>query len=75
MVVVGIPFVSAAPTTVNAYNESWTSSFNLEDCNFYTTSVNPYFVLHPGYQLVFSGIEDGEPLDVTVTVSNEIKVI
>jgi hypothetical protein len=59
---------------VNAQNESWTNSFNIGDCNFSTTGTNPYFILQPGYQLVFAGIEDNEPLIVTVTVSNETKV-
>lgn len=58
---------------VNAQNPSWTSSFNMGDCSFSTTGTNPYFILQPGYQLVFTGVEDGEPLDVTVTVSNETK--
>ena len=58
---------------VNAQNPSWTSSFNMESCNFSSTGTNPYFILQPGYQLVFTGVEDGEPLNVTVTVSNETK--
>ena len=70
-----ILFVSTTSTTVNAQNESWTSSFNLEDCNLSTTGTNPYFILQPGYQLVFAGVEDGDPLNVTVTVSNETKVV
>ena len=58
---------------VNAQNPSMTSSFNMGDCRFSTTGTNPYFILQPGYQLVFTGVEDGEPLNVTVTVSNETK--
>jgi hypothetical protein len=60
---------------VNAQNESWTNSFNLKDCNFSTTGINPYFILQPGYQLVFAGVEDNEPLNTTVTVLNETKVV
>lgn len=60
---------------VKAQNESWTSTFNMGDCNFSTTGTNPYFILQPGYQLVFAGVEDGEPLNVTVIVSNETKVV
>ncbi|MGE5662383.1 MAG: hypothetical protein ACM3X1_09085 [Ignavibacteriales bacterium] len=60
---------------VNAQNESWTNSFNIGDYNFSTIGTNPYFILQPGYQLVFAGIEDNEPLIVTVTVSNETKVV
>jgi hypothetical protein len=69
-----ILIVSTSPK-VNAQNESWTSSFNMGDCNFSTTGTNPYFILQPGYQLVFAGVEDGESLNVTVTVSNETKVV
>jgi hypothetical protein len=69
-----IPFVTTS-TMANAQNEPWTSSFNLEDCNFSTTGTNPYFILQPGYQLVFAGVEDGEPLNVTATVSNETKIV
>ena len=58
---------------VNAQNPYWTSSFNMESCNFSSTGTNPYFILQPGYQFVFTGVEDGEPLNVTVTVSNETK--
>ena len=71
---VTILFVGTS-SMVNAQNESWTSSFNIGDCNFSTRGTNPYFVLQPGYQLVFAGVEDGEPLNVTVTVSNETKVV
>jgi hypothetical protein len=74
LVLAVIPFM-APSTMVNAQNESWTTSFNLKDCNFSTTGTNPYFILQPGYQLVFAGIEDNEPLNVTVTVSNETKVV
>ena len=59
----------------NAQNESWTSSFNLEDCNFSTIGTNPYFILQPGYQLEFAGVEGDEPLNVTSTVSNETKIV
>lgn len=62
-------------TMVDAQNESWTSSYNIEDCNFSTTGTNPYFILQPSYQLVFTGVEDDEPLNVTVTVGNDTKVV
>jgi hypothetical protein len=70
-----ISFLLTPSITVNAQNKSWTSSFNLEDCNFSTTGSNSYFILQPGYQLVFAGVEDDEPLNVTVTISNETKVV
>jgi hypothetical protein len=70
-----LPFIATASADVNAQNQSWTSSFNLKGCNFSNIGTNPYFILQPGYQLVFAGIEDGEPLNVTATVSNETKVV
>jgi hypothetical protein len=76
--IVSISIIVLFTTTsmnVNAQNESWTNSFNIGDCNFSTIGTNPYFILQPGYQLVFAGIEDNEPLIVTVTVSNETKVV
>lgn len=60
---------------VNAQNESWTSSFNLKDCNFSSTGSNPYFILQPGYHTVFTGVEDNEPLNMTITVLNQTKVV
>ena len=68
-----IPFITTSPMLASAQNQSWTTSFNMKDCNFSTTGTNPYFILQPGYQLEFEGIEDGEPLNVTVIVSNETK--
>ena len=53
----------------------FTDSFNLENCTFSTTGTNPYFILQPGYQLVFKGVEDDEPLNVTSTVLDETKVV
>lgn len=54
---------------------NWTSSFMLENCNFSTTGSNPYFILQPGYHTVFAGMEDNEPLNMTITVLNQTKVV
>jgi hypothetical protein len=47
----------------------------LENCNFSTTGSNPYFILEPGYHTVFAGVEDNEPLNMTITVLNQTKVV
>jgi hypothetical protein len=47
----------------------------LEDCNFATTGENSYFVLEPGYQVILGGQEDGEDLQLVMTVLNETKVV
>ena len=54
---------------------NYTSSFSLENCNFSTTGSNPYFILQPGYHTVFAGVEDNEPLNMTITVLNQTKVV
>jgi hypothetical protein len=53
----------------------FTRDFRLEDCKFKNQGENPYFILKPGYQLVFEGEEDGESLRLEITVLNETKTI
>jgi hypothetical protein len=69
---VGVNYVAA---TSKATNSKYTDSFNLKNCTLSTTGTNPYFILVPGYQLVFEGVEDNEPLKVTSTVLNQTKVV
>jgi hypothetical protein len=62
----------------NAQEEEpeFTSDFRLEDCRgFKARGVNPYFILRPGYQLVYEGEEDGEELGLVIKVLNETKTI
>jgi hypothetical protein len=55
---------------------AYTTQFYLEDCNgFRSRGVNPYFILRPGYQLVFEGEEDGESLSLVITVLHEMKTV
>jgi hypothetical protein len=51
-----------------AEEPEFTRDFRLEDCNFRAAGKNPYFILKPGYQLVFVGEEDGEQIDLEITV-------
>jgi hypothetical protein len=53
----------------------FTSDFPIEDCRFKTRGVNRYFVLKPGYQLVFEGEEDGAKIHLEITVLNKIEKI
>jgi hypothetical protein len=53
----------------------FTSDFRIKDCRFKTRGVNPYFVLKPGYQLVFEGEEDGAKIHLEITVLNKIEKI
>jgi hypothetical protein len=51
----------------------WLDSFGVNEKNLSPTGRNAYFILEPGYQLVFEGKEDGAPVRLTITVLNETK--
>ena len=51
------------------------TSFDLENCDFASTGKNSYFILEPGYQVILEGEEDGEKLQLVMTVLNETKVV
>ena len=53
----------------------WTDSFMLSECDFSPIGNNTYFILKPGYQLVYAGIDEGTNVKLTTTVLNETKVI
>jgi hypothetical protein len=58
-----------------AHNPPFTDDFGEESCTFATTGRNPYFILQPGYELVLEGEEDGDLVQVVITVLDETKVI
>jgi hypothetical protein len=47
----------------------------LENCNYASTGKNDYFILEPGYQVVLGGEEDGEKLQLVMTVLNGTKIV
>lgn len=51
--------------------ESWTDQFAIEPNDLTSTGRNPYFVLEPGYQLVFEGGAER----LVITVLNETKLV
>jgi hypothetical protein len=55
--------------------DDFTTEFNIEDCRFSSTGVNPYFILLPCYQLVLEGEEDEETVRVEITVLRETEII
>src|ERR671911_2097905 len=60
---------------IDQASEGWMTSFDLENCNFASTGKNSYFILEPGYQVILEGEEDGEKLQLVMTVLNETKVV
>ena len=69
--------ISSPPTSflTDQSSEGWMTSFDLENCDFASTGKNSYFILEPGYQVVLEGEEDGERLQLVMTVLNETKVV
>jgi hypothetical protein len=61
--------------SVNQTSGEWTAYFDLENCDFASTGENSYFILEPGYQVILEGEEDGEELQLTMTVLDETKVV
>ena len=51
----------------------WTDSFMTETCTFSPTGSNPYFILQPGYQLVFDGKDKKDIIHLIITVLDETK--
>ena len=54
-------------------DEEFTDDFRLDGCTFASTGKNTYFILEPGYQLVFEGREDGKRVGLTATVLDRTK--
>jgi hypothetical protein len=68
---------SSLPTSflTNLTSQEWMTSFNFENCDFTSTGKNSYFILEPGYQVILEGEEDGEKLQLIMTVLNETKMV
>jgi hypothetical protein len=47
----------------------------LENCNFASIGKNDYFILEPGNQVILEGEEDGEKLQLIMSVMNETKIV
>ncbi|MCG8603526.1 hypothetical protein MJD09_00810 [bacterium] len=52
----------------------YTDSYRLQDCEFIDEGENTYFILRPGYQLIFEGEEDGENVLFTFEVLDETRM-
>jgi hypothetical protein len=50
----------------------FTTAFVVDKDELSSTGRNPFFILEPGYQLVFAGKEDGEEVGLTITVLDEV---
>jgi hypothetical protein len=50
-----------------------TESFDLQDCNFSASGKTKYFILEPGYQLIFEGINGKDTVKLVIKVLNETR--
>jgi hypothetical protein len=53
----------------------YTDEFFLDDCDFSDTGSNRFFILEPNYQLVLKGEEDGEEIELVITVLEDTKLV
>jgi hypothetical protein len=58
-------------TFIDSISEDWTSDFSADKDSLVSTGKNPFFILEPGYQMVFE--DDDEK--VVKTVTDETKVV
>jgi hypothetical protein len=56
-------------------DQEFQDTFNLDDCELSPTGANDYFFLQPGYQLVLQGQEDGNNIELTITVLNDTEIV
>lgn len=59
------------PKSEKALPQSWTDSFNLDNCTFSDIGRNAYFILEPGYQLTLMGMEGNDSVTLIITVLDE----
>src|SRR3712207_5097030 len=54
---------------------AWTARFPIEEGDLAPTGRNPYLILVPGHRLVLAGEEDGEAVELTITVLDETETV
>ena len=70
-----LPTSPSTPLSTDQTSEGWMTTFDLKNCDFVSNGESGYFVLEPGYQVILGGQEDGEELQLVMTVLNETKVV
>jgi hypothetical protein len=65
----------STPLSTDQSSQGWITSFDLQNCDFVSSGENSYFVLEPEYQVILGGQEEGEELQLVMTVLNETKVV
>jgi hypothetical protein len=68
-------YSSSANNNNKIPSDSFKLNFNLKDCQLAPSGANSYFILKPGYQLIFEGKEDKKDHQLIDTVLNETKIV
>jgi len=63
--------VSFSQRSTRTEQRAWTDTFSAERCRFSTTGENRYFILKPGYRLLFEGREGSDTTLLAITVFDE----
>lgn len=66
---------SALTVSGNASTDDWIRSFDLDQCTMSSTGSNDYFFLVPGYQLTLEGQDDGDRLQLVLTVLDQTRTV
>ena len=66
---------NSTSTDSNVPQDGYTTSFRTENCTFSSTGRNPFFILEPNYRLVLVGEEEGEGVELTITVLNQTRQV
>ncbi|HWB57954.1 MAG TPA: hypothetical protein VG733_00615 [Chthoniobacteraceae bacterium] len=67
--------VLSAPA-INARDAvGFAATFDVKKSDFTPTGRSPFFVLEPGFQLIYKGVEDGGATVLTITVLRQTKVV
>jgi hypothetical protein len=69
--ILGAACIALSASAAHGMGTVWQEEFAISSCNMVTTGKNPYFVLEPGFQLVF----EGGDTKLHITVLDETKKV
>jgi hypothetical protein len=66
---------SAFIVSGSASTDDWVRTFDLDQCTMSPVGSNDYFFLVPGYQLILDGQDDGDRLQLVLTVLDQTRTV
>jgi hypothetical protein len=70
---IGLLTLVCLGATPEATKDGFTDKFDISADHFSSTGKNDFFILEPGYQTTYEGVEDGEKGKLIITVLDETK--